>query len=106
PETCLLSDDALADLVDDLTERLQKGEAVDFAAVLAAHPDHADRLAGVLSALGAAAALGGPSGSQRHPGLDGPPPNEELGDFRLVREVGRGGMGVVYEAEQRSLVRR
>ncbi|MCA9214109.1 MAG: protein kinase [Planctomycetales bacterium] len=31
--------------------------------------------------------------------------SEELGDFRLVREIGRGGMGVVYEAEQRSLQR-
>src|SRR5262249_38938187 len=30
----------------------------------------------------------------------------ELGDFRLVREVGRGGMGVVYEADQLSLRRR
>src|SRR5262249_9411575 len=29
-----------------------------------------------------------------------------LGDFRVVREVGRGGMGIVYEAEQVSLVRR
>ncbi|KLU06728.1 serine/threonine protein kinase [Rhodopirellula islandica] len=31
---------------------------------------------------------------------------ERLGDFRLVREIGRGGMGIVYEAEQESLGRR
>ncbi len=31
---------------------------------------------------------------------------ESLGEFQIIREIGRGGMGIVYEAQQRSLNRR
>ncbi len=31
---------------------------------------------------------------------------ELLGDFKILREIGRGGMGIIYEAEQLSLKRR
>lgn len=37
---------------------------------------------------------------------EGLPPSTRLGDYEIVREIGRGGMGVVYEAEQVSLSRR
>jgi serine/threonine protein kinase/WD40 repeat protein len=91
-------DEALAGLVDELASRLQAGESVDGEELARAHPEHAERLGSLLPTLRALAALRTPDESD-----SGAPVTGVLGDFQIVREVGRGGMGVVYEARQLSL---
>ncbi len=97
---------ALDRLIEELTDRIQAGESIDPEAILEQHPEQADALRSLLPALEMLATLGRSAAR----GLPlGPLPGGELGilgDFRIVREVGRGGMGVVYEAEQLSLGRR
>jgi serine/threonine protein kinase len=103
------SDKRFADLVEELTARLQAGEAVELESYRRDHPEHAERIEQLLPAL----RLLADASQSRTDGLLAPTPAADsdplagtLGDFRLIREVGRGGMGVVYEAEQISLGRR
>lgn len=103
------SDSLLAELVADFTNRLQAGEAVDVEVFIQQHLDQADSLRRLLPPLQVLAELGrsGEAGvATPLNAQDGEPHGGQLGDFRIVCEVGRGGMGIVYEAEQVSLRRR
>jgi serine/threonine protein kinase len=103
-------DQSLGRLIEEVTARLQAGEAVDVEAYVRRYPEHAEPLRRFLPALRLLSDLGQAPASGAACGLPPAAPAEEaagtLGDYRLVREVGRGGMGVVYEAQQISLARR
>ncbi len=105
--TSSATDERLAELVERFLDRLRSGEAIDAGSFAAEHGEHA---AALLEILPAVVALAGFPDKDPAPGF---PMNAEvvldagvLGDFRITREIGRGGMGVVYEAEQVSLGRR
>jgi len=85
---------AFAELVADVGDRLRRGEIVDPVD----YPDFEDSLREILPTLRMVTELRGPAAPHVDLG--------RLGDFRIVREVGRGGMGVVYEAIEVSLGRR
>jgi WD40 repeat protein/serine/threonine protein kinase len=84
------------------------GTVPDRQAFLARHAEIAAALADCLDGLDFIQQAGVPLGSSDEAIVPSTAasPGAPLGDFHIVREVGRGGMGVVYEAEQISLGRR
>ncbi len=100
----------LTDVLDQYLSALERGVPPGAENLLQEHPDLAGPLTMYLDRLeelhGMAAGFDDRSRRSAAPAV--PPRDEEqrLGDFVLLREVGRGGMGVVFEARQLSLGRR
>ena len=92
-------------LAEDYLERIRRGEQPQLSEYMRLHPDHADEIRELFpvlldleQALPDTEADGERVDESAHP--------SEIGDYQIVREIGRGGMGIVYEAIQQSLSRR
>ncbi len=105
-------DQKLADLLAELTDAVCRGEPVDFDATCRQHPELADELRNLWGAVlvtDTAAtsqeelpATSDDASSGRWRSVELP---TTVGDYELLEEVGRGGMGVVFRARQISLDR-
>lgn len=95
------------DLLDEIITSFQAGEPVDLDALLRDFPEDAEQIRRLIPALEALGSLHSEAPASTPAGSDTAADKPRtLGDFRILREIGRGGMGVVYEAEQLSLGRR
>src|SRR5262245_30875375 len=96
------ADDRLGAVLAACLEAPDKGEA-DEQTLLARYPEYAAELKELFADHKRVDRVAAPLRPAAQAAQIAP---SELGDFRLVREIGHGGMGVVYEAEQISLKRR
>lgn len=90
-------------LAEEFADRLRRGEHPSVSVYAANHPEHAEQLRDLLPAVAQMEFLKrfrratNPADKAAMP--------DRFGDFRIIRELGRGGMGVVFEAVQESLGR-
>lgn len=97
----------------DYLDACQSGFPPDRSELLSRHPELQSDLEEFFAGHDAVQRVSAPLRDAAQPPAEPPfetfaglPDIGLLGDFRLLRELGRGGMGVVYEAEQISLRRR
>jgi serine/threonine protein kinase/WD40 repeat protein len=100
--------DPMERLAEEFVARHRRGERPSPHEYAERYPQWADRIHALFPALllmeHHKPGVGDPSDSPEEAGTRAAP-LERLGDYRILREIGRGGMAIVYEAEQVSLGR-
>ena len=99
-----LERDPFEELASDFAERYRNGELPSIEAYATSHPDLAEEIRELFPTIAAMEKAKARSSPPTRAMLE-KLPIKQLGDFRLLGEIGRGGMGIVYEAEQVSLGR-
>src|SRR5262249_21234625 len=100
-------DAIVLELAEEFLDRYRKGERPPLREYIDRHPELASEIKEVFPAMAMLENIAVVDESLDEPAdrAAAVPPLQQLGDFRIIREIGHGGMGVVYEAEQVSLGR-